>query len=291
MSTFSRIVIIYNPNSTGDSPAIAKEFYEQVKQKLSTVPVTLKETEHAGHGEEIAYKAASQPNTVIVSVSGDGGYNEVINGAMKAAEAKKTSPICAILPGGNANDHYSNVAKRPLIEALEAESVRQLDLLQLQFKSTTRYAHSYIGLGLTPLVAAELNRHSLTAIKEAWLALKTYWNLRPLEITTNDKKLQFDSILMTSVENMAKHLTLAKDSRPDDGLFELLIWRHKNKLRLTFTIIKSMLGIKIPHKKVKEFSFTVNKSMPMQLDGEIIDVPKATEVTITIQKQKLRTIL
>lgn len=271
---------------------MAEDFYAQVKKRLPKIPVKLQKTKHAGHAEELAYRAAiSESNVVIVSVSGDGGYNEVINGAIRAVKEKKTSPICAILPGGNANDHYSNVVRKPLIEALEAQSVTHLDLLKLEFSDTTRYAHSYIGLGLTPLVAAELNRHSLTAIKEAWLALKTYWNLRPLEITVDEKKVQFDSILMSSVESMAKHLTLAKNSKPDDGMFELLLWRHNNKLRLTFTLIKSILGIKIPHKKTKEFTFAAQKSMPLQLDGEVITLPKDIQATVTIHKQKLRTVL
>jgi diacylglycerol kinase (ATP) len=291
MQSFSKVVIIYNPNSTGDSPAMAHEFYQQVKEKLPGIPVVLQETNHAGHAEELSYKAAkSKPNTVIVSVSGDGGYNEVVNGAMKALDEGKSSPICAILPGGNANDHYSNTARRPLIEALMEESVEQLDLLRLKFADTTRYAHSYIGLGLTPLVAAKLNRHSLTVLKEAWLALKAYWGLRPLEIITDSKKIQFDSILITTVESMAKHLTIAKDNDPRDGMFELLIWKHGNKLRLTFTLIKAILGLKIPHKKVTEFAFTTRKAMPVQLDGEIVKLPKNTLITIAAQKHKLRTI-
>lgn len=292
MRAFSKIVIIYNPNSTGDSPKMAEEFYAQVKEKVPSTPAELQETKRAGHAEELAYKAAkSDKNALIVSVSGDGGYNEVINGAMKAVDVHQATPICAILPGGNANDHYSNVARRPLIEALEEESVTYLDLLCLKFDDTIRYAHSYVGLGLTPLVAAELNRHSLTAIKEAWLALRTYWNLRPLEIIVDDKKLPFDSILMSSVKSMAKHLTLAKDSKPNDGIFELLIWQHKDKARLTLTIIKSLLGMKVPHSKVKDFSFKTTASMPIQLDGELVDLPKHTDITVTIRTRKLRTIL
>lgn len=47
-----KVIIIYNPNSTGDSESNAKELARQLrKDKIS---VETRPTKHAGHGEEIA---------------------------------------------------------------------------------------------------------------------------------------------------------------------------------------------------------------------------------------------
>lgn len=289
---YSGIVIIYNPNSTGDSPAMAKEFYEELREKLPNTPVTLNETERAGHAEELAYEAATrQPDVLIVSVSGDGGYNEVVNGAMKAVNEAGAKPICAILPGGNANDHHTSVSKRPLIEAVLAEGIERFDLLAVEFENTKRYAHSYAGLGLTPLVAKELNEHTLNRFREMWLALKTYWSYRPFAIIHDGQKKTFDSILMVVIDRMAKHLTLDEDNRPDDGTFDLFHWPHGNKRKLFGTLFRALLGKKIPYKEITSYAFTTVKPMPMQLDGELIDLPANADITVRIAPDKLRTLI
>ncbi len=288
---YSKIVIVFNPNSTGDSPAMAKQFYKEVKKALPSVPVEVKETKRAGHAEELAYNAAtSHKNTVVVSVSGDGGYNEVVNGAMRATDEKKGTPICALLPGGNANDHHTNVSKRPLIEALLDHEITNIDVLQIRAGKNLRYAHSYAGIGLTSVIGKELNKHSLNTVKEMLLSAKAYKDLEPLTVKSDGKDITFYSILAATIPNMAKHLTLAKNNSLKDGKFNLLIWRQANKLRLSATILKAAIGLRIPHKKVSSFSFNSANKLSMQLDGEILDIPKNTDCTISVAQKGLRTI-
>jgi diacylglycerol kinase (ATP) len=289
---YSSITIIYNPNSTGNSPTLAQKLAADIKARLQDVDLQLIETEYAGHAEELAYQTAlASKSPLIISVSGDGGYNEVINGAMKATDAHDTHPICAILPAGNANDHHKSVAERPLIEAIVDKGLAQLDLLQVSFKGHERYAHSYVGLGLTPFIARELNKHKLSVFKETWLAVKTYWRFHPFTISHQGQTRQFDSILMANISRMAKHLTLTQDNDLQDGKFELLQWPHRNKLMLAAPIIRAMLGKPIPSQKASTFTFTSHSPLPIQLDGELLEIPPATEVTVRCLPKKLRTIL
>ena len=99
MSDFTKAVVIFNPNSTGDSSGIAKEFCGALRELQPDCQVELKETTHAGHGEELSYELtkAGDGQILLVSVSGDGGYNELVNGVMKAVDAGAPAPICAIL--------------------------------------------------------------------------------------------------------------------------------------------------------------------------------------------------
>ena len=291
MTAFKQANVIYNPNSTGDSQTIAKEFCDQLRRQFPKIDVKLTETTHAGHGEELGYEltTAGDGQILLVSVSGDGGYNELVNGVMKAVDAGSPAPICAILPGGNANDHYTFIAKRPLVEAIAAEGLTRLDLLKV-IAAQTRYAHSYVGLGLTPLVAVELNKHKLSAIKEMWLSLQTFWKFKPFKIIVNGRQRTLDSLIMANIGVMAKHLTLDPDAGPpQDGRFEVLRWSHNHKLRLVQQLAKAAIGKTDSPESVSTFTFTTVKSMPMQLDGELIKLEAQQEVTVTSAASKLRT--
>lgn len=295
MPAYSSISIIYNPNSTGPSQAEAKE----LKRKLAayyqkSLKISLYSTKYAGHAEQIAYRVAkSSKYPLIISSSGDGGYNEVINGAMRA-QAEGAKPVCAVLAAGNANDHRRTLKRMPLYEAVTSQKIEKIDLLLATIQKgperRIRYAHSYIGLGLTPVVAVELNKQSLNAIKELWIVLKTFYKFRPFKITVNGKIYQLDSIIFTNISEMAKVLTLSKKAKVKDGKFEVISFPHHHKLRLVSKLFKaSTYGLE-PSKQYKSYEFTVLKKMPMQLDGEVETIDKDSQVRISSKKQILRTV-
>lgn len=289
MTDFKTVYLIYNPNSTGDSQAIAKEFKKDLRKMRSDCEIKLQKTTHAGHSEELGYKLSKLgPQTLLISVSGDGGYHELVNGVMKAVDEGVAPPICAVLPGGNANDHYTNISDRTLLEAIEANALTKIDLLKVE-TDKVRYAHSYAGLGLTPLVAVELNKHKLSALKETWLALKTFWKFKPFTIIENGKKSTFDSLIVANIGVMAKHLTLDPDSSLQDGKFEVLKWPHNHKLKLVKILATAVFGKSQDPESVRELSFKTVKKIPMQLDGELISLGPDQAVKITCLQKKLRT--
>jgi hypothetical protein len=99
---FDQVVVIFNPHSTGSAPELAEQLRTDLERRLPRTPVHLSPTEHAGHARDLARNAAPTPRTLIVSVSGDGGYNEVVDGVMQAGD---TGTVCAVMAAGNANDH------------------------------------------------------------------------------------------------------------------------------------------------------------------------------------------
>ena len=106
---FDHIAVIYNPNSTGNAEKLAKSFASSVKKhkKATGVPVTLVPTKRARHAIELSKTIASTyKRPLIISSSGDGGYNEVVNGVMQAISRHHSArPVVAVLAAGNANDH------------------------------------------------------------------------------------------------------------------------------------------------------------------------------------------
>ena len=81
---FDAVEIVFNPNSSGNAQERAQELSDELAERVPDLPVTLRPTEHAGHGREIARDAARTGRPLVVSVSGDGGYNDVVNGLMEA---------------------------------------------------------------------------------------------------------------------------------------------------------------------------------------------------------------
>jgi diacylglycerol kinase (ATP) len=309
---FPRIVIIYNPNSTGPSRALAEELaaallnidhrYLIVKSSTTPVvpgaiPIELAPTQRAGHAVELAEAAARRyDRPLIVSSSGDGGYHEVVGGVMRATAAGHPA-VTAVLPAGNANDHHRTLARdQPLADRIRAGRTTRIDLLRADFHSptgptTTSYAHSYLGLGLTPVVAAELNRHTLNAFRELIIMVKTFAGLRPVTIQTGGRTLTLDSLILSNINQMAKALTVSQTGDPQDGQFEITAFPAGSKLALLGRLVRAAIGGLRAGRRASRYEFTVTKPTPIQLDGEVSDLATGTRVTVTAAPSALETIL
>jgi hypothetical protein len=58
VTSFDRIVVIFNPQSTGEAPPLAEELRADLAGRLPTTVVSLSPTEHAGHARDLAREAA-----------------------------------------------------------------------------------------------------------------------------------------------------------------------------------------------------------------------------------------
>jgi len=281
---FERITVIFNPQSTGPAPQRAEELKNTLADRLPHVPLHLRPTERAGHARELAAQAAATGRPLIVSVSGDGGYNEVVDGVMHAGNP---NAVCAVLAAGNANDHRRSTGEQPLVDAIVTGDVRHIDLLRLTVGSDsgarTRYAHSYIGMGLTPIVAIDLEKGGKGSFKEIVSVVRTFAKFRPFTIDVDPGGLRsLDSLLFANIDEMAKYATLSEDSRPDDGRFEIIALPHTAKWRILAVALKAATRGLGPQPTARHYRFTTVKPIPMQLDGEVIAVEAATSVSVDI---------
>ena len=281
---FERITVIFNPQSTGPAPQRAEELKNTLADRLPHVPLHLRPTERAGHARELAAQAAATGRPLIVSVSGDGGYNEVVDGVMHAGNP---NAVCAVLAAGNANDHRRSTGEQPLVDAIVTGDVRHIDLLRLTVCSDsgarTRYAHSYIGMGLTPIVAIDLEKGGKGSFKEIVSVVRTFAKFRPFTIDVDPGGLRsLDSLLFANIDEMAKYATLSEDSRPDDGRFEIIALPHTAKWRILAVALKAATRGLGPQPTARHYRFTTVEPTPMQLDGEVIAVEAATSVSVDI---------
>lgn len=249
-------------------------------------------TEHSGHAEELAYKAAKKyRHPLIISVSGDGGYNEVVNGVMRAKnENPDHKPVCALSPAGNANDHRRSIRKRPLAWAITHDQPEDMDLLQLKVKTgkqqSIRYAHSYIGIGITSHAANLLNKESLGPIKEIRIVARAVFSFHPVAISqTNGKVKRYDSLIFSNIPKMSKFLRVGKRTDINNGSFRVSAVPYRNQwwlARFTLNFLMLVFGLKnLPQQDT--YSFSTLKREMIHLDGEITKVPADSKLTISVQ--------
>ncbi len=281
---FDSISIIFNPNSTGDAPKLAEQLERDLRDSLPYSPeIRMYPTEYAGHAIELAKEAASTGRPLVVSVSGDGGYNEVVNGIMTSGNPDAVS---AVLGAGNANDHRRVTGRKPLAEAIAAGETRRIDLLRITFGSGreqhSEYAHSYIGFGLSPVVAIDLEKGGKGALTEMFTVVRTFRRFRPFEIQQNDgHRRKFDSLIFANIAEMAKYATLSEAAeQPTDGKFEVIIFPHMAKWRVLLTAFRATTKGLGDQPSYSSYEFTTLKPIPFQIDGEVRSVPAQTAVRV-----------
>lgn len=289
--SYTTIAIIYNPNSTGSSERLARDLEGQLRARLPKQKIELIATEYSGHAKELAYSIAmASKRPLIISSSGDGGYHEVINGVMKAQQ-EGARPTTGLLPAGNANDHHRNLHDEDIVDRIEQQKSTKIDLLKMSGVSKGEqvelYAHSYIGLGLTPFVGRELNKTKLNAMNESWVVARALLTARSVKLKIEGKIERYESIIFSNVDTMSKYLSVSQPSSMTDGKFEVTIFGRRSKLELISTLLKaSTQGIKEDH-RVSEFSLqTVHKTL-VQADGEVMTLDAKSTVIIIAEPQVL----
>lgn len=290
MTAFDHISLIYNPNSTGDAPQIAKELSKKIlKNKIITVKPTLTPTKYAGHAMELAKKISTKhKRPLIISISGDGGYNEIVNGAMQAKEKSSAArPVVVVVGAGNANDHKRVMRgdDNPLVPLIAKANAKPIDLIKIDIVGAgfklSRYAHSYIGLGITPEVAVELNKNDLDIFQEIRIVVKSFLKYRPFTVEYEGKKREVDSLIFANINEMAKVLKLNHKRNITDDQFEVIEFPHRNKFYLLYMMMLAAFKGLRHQPQYSSYSFKTFDSHPLQLDGEIEKMPKRADVTVS----------
>jgi diacylglycerol kinase (ATP) len=290
MTKIKKIIIIYNPNSTGDGKSNAQNLKNQLAD-ISTISVTLQPTKSAGHAEEMVKKLANDSTTMIISSSGDGGYHEVINGTLSHGE-NTSKIITGLLPSGNANDHYNAVHSGDIVERIKNNDIQRIDVLKITVGDWTRYAHSYAGIGLTPHIGEKLTQATLNPFNEIWLTIRYFLNFRPVKIRTTTGTHRYDSLIFSNIERMSKYLTLSSEARIDDGKFEVIGSKAGTFTKILKHLFKaSTVGLTEDANHVNNYSFTSVRPISMQLDGEVFRFAAGSEVRVSIAPKALNCII
>ncbi|WP_207345073.1 diacylglycerol kinase family protein [Arthrobacter sp. E3] len=303
---FSRIVVVFEPNPAKIALYLSRQLCAELAKRMPEIPVNQLPTSHAGHGRELARAAAQQslasPSggqvvgelpVLIVSVSGDGGFNDVVNGAM---DVPNSTAICIVLAAGNANDHRRSVASMSVVDAIVAGPIRHMDQLQLTVRDGAgppmeRYVHSYVGFGLTAAMARGIENSGKGRVRELFGVVVTLPRLQSFEIVRPDgARGWFDSLVLANVNEMAKYGTVSDSRIPSDGKFEVIFLPHTTRWALAMMTLRAVtvgLGRQL---SVSRYEFSTEVPLPGQFDGEIFDVPSGASVVVESAHRAIRTL-
>lgn len=298
---YTDIAIIFNPNSTGNSELNAQQLAATLKSTPAGKLVRIVATDGPGRAEQIAYDIAMDTDKpLIISSSGDGGYNEVVNGVLKAQQQRNRdrrphTPVCGLLPSGNANDHYRNLHRQPIEDQILSGQHRVIDMLSIEGardgKRWQRYAHSYIGVGLTPQIGRELNKVKLNRFREAWIVVRTLRRLRGSRLMVRGRQRSYDSLIFSNIGSMSKILTISDSSELSDGKFEIIAFPTRSRWYLFSQLIRaSTVGLQTT-RQASHYTFSTVSRTHVQLDGEIFRLDAGSEVRITLETKLLRCII
>ncbi len=295
MKKYSVITIIYNPKSTRSSEKLARDMLEKLRTVLPKQKVELASTEYAGHAVTLAYQLAkASKHPLIISASGDGGYHEVVNGLMRA-QREGAHPVAGLLPAGNANDHFHDLHTDDFVQEVVAGNENCIDLLKITAtyngQSLERYAHSYIGIGLSPKVGHDLNESKSKRFNDVLILLKDIWSFSPVRLKIDGHARAYDNLIFSNISKMSKVLTLSREARVDDGKFEVTAVYRRSKFKLFGVLLRASTAGLAGARQTDKFSFQTLQQTPIQLDGEVTTIDADTEATVSLEPKVLRCIV
>ena len=151
-----RALLIINPRATAMT---GRDAGLVVRALGSRLELDTRQTQYRGHAGELAAASASQGYDLVVTFSGDGTVNEVVNGLMQAPGER---PALAPIPGGGANVFARTLglpadaggAVQHILSAVAAGTRRKIGLGLAE----DRYFTFSAGLGIDAEVIADMDR-------------------------------------------------------------------------------------------------------------------------------------
>lgn len=283
-----RYKIIVNPIS---GRGYAEKMIPAIEEKLKEIGLNydLVQTERPWHAAELAEQAALDGYDVVISASGDGTANEVINGLMKAQEKGKNATAMGIITVGTGNDlaYGMNIPGNfdECFKVLSDNNRRVMDIGMVTGGDypNGRYFANGVGMGFDAAVGFEAVKIRWTRGLLAYLiaALRTvflYFSAPLVEITYDENCIEQKS-LMTSIMNgqrMGGGFYMAPNGDPGDGWLDLCIAASPSKMRIFQLITYFMKGTQDTQPEVKTVRarkvtiIAIEGILPAHCDGETL---------------------
>ena len=112
-------------------------------------------------------------------------------------------------------------------------------------------------MGLTPIVAIDLEKGGKGSFKEIVSVVRTFAKFRPFTIDVQPGgRRSVDSLVFANIAEMAKYATLSESGRPDDGRFEVIALPHTAKWRILGVALKAATRGLGPQPTARHYRFT-----------------------------------
>jgi diacylglycerol kinase (ATP) len=285
----NKYLVILNP-SAAKGAAIKKKPEIEKHLQAAGLDYTLIVSEKPGAPMALAKEAFDKGYDFVVAAGGDGTSNEIINGLMEAKLEGQKIPSLGVIPAGRGNDFAVSMGipgdLAGAVKAIADGKTRTIDIGQVTGGNYPegKFFGNGIGIGFDTIVGFEAAKlpsflsgmpgYLIAAIKTIFLYFKA-----PLLRVVLDHETIEQPCLIVSVMNgkrMGSSFKMAPRSKPDDGLFNLMMVGQVSRLRVIKLIGKIMAGtqegqpaVKMPLTSALEIT-ALTGSLPVHADGETI---------------------
>jgi diacylglycerol kinase (ATP) len=264
-----KLAIILNPAARGGKAQLLEE-----RVRLLAGPHTFFVSSRPGEAIQLAQQLAQEGYSAIVAAGGDGTVNEVVNG-IAGLDVK-----LGILPMGTMNVFASELGLPAdqlefCWKVIEEGTTRTIDLV----RANNRYFVQLAGVGLDALAVQETDlnvRRSIGPISYIIAAAQIIGRPAPkLEISFDqDQKMEGCFALIGNGRFYGGPFSLFRDAKNDDGLLDLLVFKHQGYL----DIIRYLQGVlvgnhvdfaDIEYRQIRSLQIVSDRAVPVEIDGEV----------------------
>lgn len=284
-----KCVIIYNPLS---GKKVKFKYLSQFEKMLNNYgyEVEIIHTEYKGHTTEIV--KSLEPVDLVLSIGGDGTFNESITGNYM----RKDRLVCAHIPCGTTNDigtmfGYGKNMLMNLRKTLEGE-VKNVDICLINGRPFI-YVATIGKFAEIPYETPRELKKKLGYLAYLSEGFKSFFNKTKLneviyEIDGVEYRGLFSFIIVSSANRIAGINKFYKDVKLDDNQFEVLlcnISKKKDILKslyfLTMYDVHKVPGIYLYKTNNFKIKFIDKPKKPWCIDGEKLEfLEKDYEITI-----------
>ncbi len=309
-----KAMIILNPHAhSGTTPqqveAQQGDISAQLKTRLNLDSVEWRETEHAGHGKELAAEATTKDYQYVFAGGGDGTINEVVNGIMTATADKKKRPTLGVIPLGTSNDFFAALKTAEASRKVDPKDnlTLALDIGHVLFDDVERYFCLTVGIGLFSwaneqyLEQAKTFGRRFAHIPAAFTTVMGYRFLPNVSISRNGKQWRARRLYSVIVNNspvVAGGTPLTPKAKIDDGQFDLCIIKPVSLLQLLWLAVQIRAKAHthsraIEMGQIQEIEVTAKEPLPIHVDGELVPEleSKARQMKVKILPSALRIVI
>jgi len=260
----TKYLVILNPSAGKGN---AEKALPQVKELLEShdLDYVLIKTESGKHVYDLAYSATDNGFDVVVAGGGDGTANEVINALMNSHTDGKKLPKFGVVPLGRGNDFAASMGiEQDLVKSIDIiakNNSKKIDIGQVIGGNYPEglYFGNGVGIGFDTIVGFEAAKlpaflngapgYFLGALSTLFFHFK-----KPLlNIKLDNEEINQECVMVTTMNGrrLGGTFMIAPESKPDDGLFSLLIVEQSSRLGLLKLLAKVMAGTQAGHPLVK----------------------------------------
>lgn len=210
------------------------------KYKISFKPVI---TEHSGHAIELTAKLIAEGHRKFIGIGGDGTMNEIVNGIFNQNTVNTKDVVLAFIPVGSGNDWVRTVGidhdYETAIKTIKTGNYFLHDVGKVTHTTesgkSVRYFANIAGLAYDAFVVQRVNKKKSGNYKFTVLTSLMKYKPQPVKLILDGKE-SFNEVMFSAAIGHGrfngKGMMQLPDAMPDDGVFDLTVYKSCTKMQV-----------------------------------------------------------